>query len=106
MKLLIMSSSTGGGHDMRANALAELWSQEGGAVRICRPMEDGTFVYGLGVWFYNFIQLRMPWFHQVYFRVLENMNLHKGKAGYSGPQTLGDNCMSFSQIFYSVCMLI
>ena len=51
MKLLIMSSSTGGGHDMRANALAELWSQEGGAVRICRPMEDGTFVYGLGIWF-------------------------------------------------------
>ena len=84
MKLLIMSSSTGGGHDMRANALAELWSQEGGAVRICRPMEDGTIVYGLGIWFYNFIQLRMPWFHQVYFRVLENMNLHKGKGRLLG----------------------
>ena len=59
MKLLIMSSSTGGGHDMRANALAEFWSQEGGAVHICRPMEDGAIVYGLGIWFYNFIQLRM-----------------------------------------------
>ena len=64
-------------------------------------MEDGTFVYGLGSLVYNFIQLRM-FVSSSLFSVLENMNLHKGRAGYLGPQILGDNCMSFKNILFSV----
>lgn len=80
MKLLILSSSTGGGHDMRAKALLSWWQDYGNQGSICRPLDEGFFAYRMGTQFYNFIQVRMPWFHHFYFRFLEYANLHR-KSG-------------------------
>ena len=70
MKLLILSLSTGGGHDMRASALLNGWNDHGHEGCISRPLDDGFLAYRMGAEFYNFIQVRMPWFHQFYFRFL------------------------------------
>ena len=68
MKLLILSSSTGGGHDMRASALLNGWNDHGHEGCISRPLDDGFLAYRMGAEFYNLIQVKMPWFHQFYFR--------------------------------------
>ncbi|MDR2429830.1 MAG: hypothetical protein LBD14_02850 [Puniceicoccales bacterium] len=76
MKILLLSSSTGGGHDMRARSLAQ-WA----AASEARPLgietsrhqalENGAPLYVFGAGLYNLIQRRLPALHHVYFNVLE-----------------------------------
>jgi processive 1,2-diacylglycerol beta-glucosyltransferase len=81
MRLLLLSSSTGGGHDMRARSFAQ-WAEEpprssgdtGTPVvqairRQC--LEDDGPLYAFGAWLYNFIQRTLPALHHIYFNVLE-----------------------------------
>jgi processive 1,2-diacylglycerol beta-glucosyltransferase len=79
-RLLILSSSTGGGHDMRADALAQ-WVErsKGNEVRIRRyqALEESSSVDRFGVDLYNWIQRRCPWAHHVYFNFLEIAGLHR-----------------------------
>src|SRR5271154_6492565 len=74
MRVLILTSSTGGGHNMRARAFQE-WSQaepdNGLAVQLHRPLEKSHPVYAFGVWLYNWIQRTAPFLHHVYFNFLE-----------------------------------
>ena len=62
MNLLILSSSTGGGHEMRANALKSWWTEEKGQARILRPLENGFKLYRWGTSLYNTIQKIFPFF--------------------------------------------
>ena len=73
--VLILSSATGGGHEARAKAFQQ-WLQTlyGETVNTCiaHPMEEGDGYIGqLGVGFYNLIQRRMPWFHHIYYHIIE-----------------------------------
>ncbi len=74
MRLLILTSSTGGCHDMRARAFAE-WAQAepqlGIAVESHRPLEESHWLYAFGVGLYNWIQRTAPLLHHAYFNFLE-----------------------------------
>ncbi|MBI5683453.1 MAG: UDP-N-acetylglucosamine--LPS N-acetylglucosamine transferase [Verrucomicrobia bacterium] len=74
MRVLILTSSTGGCHDMRARAFAE-WAQaepqHGVSVEWCRPLEESHAIYKFGVELYNWIQRTAPLLHHVYFNFLE-----------------------------------
>ena len=77
-RLLVLTSATGAGHDTHAQAAAD-WCARlcGGAVEvtIAHALEDSHYLYRQGVAFYNFIQRRMPWFHHVYYNVVELLEL-------------------------------
>ncbi len=84
MKLLILSSSTGGGHDMRANALKGWSLERNWEVLISHPLETTFKFYALGSNFYNLIQKKWPAFHNLYFYFLEIANLHRNKFSILG----------------------
>jgi processive 1,2-diacylglycerol beta-glucosyltransferase len=76
MRILILSSSTGGGHDMRARSF-EQWSK---ATKSHAPalsthryqaLEENAGVYRFGVQVYNLIQKKCPALHHLYFNWLE-----------------------------------
>lgn len=74
MRVVILTSSTGGGHNMRARAFQE-WSQTmpslDASVQLHRPLEKSHELYAFGVWLYNWIQRTAPFLHHVYFNFLE-----------------------------------
>ncbi|MDR1817530.1 MAG: hypothetical protein LBR07_05015 [Puniceicoccales bacterium] len=77
MKLLLLTSSTGGGHDMRARSF-ERWAASPAAAHLGivtarhQALEDGgSRLYAFGAWLYNFIQRVRPALHHIYFNVLE-----------------------------------
>lgn len=74
MRILILTSSTGGCHDMRARAFTE-WAQAepqlGIAVESHHPLEDSHWLYAFGVGLYNRIQRTAPLLHHAYFNFLE-----------------------------------
>lgn len=82
MKILILTSSTGGGHDMRARSFAA-WARQAEAkalgleVDIFQTLEETHSLYHFGVGVYNWIQRRYPNLHHAYFNALEVANLHR-----------------------------
>ena len=78
MRILILSSGTGGGHNARARAFknwaAKLTPWE---VDIFQALEDTHAVYRFGVNFYNYIQRTFPLLHHGYFNFLELVGLHR-----------------------------
>ncbi|MDR2513317.1 MAG: hypothetical protein LBD01_05950 [Puniceicoccales bacterium] len=76
MKLLILSSSTGGGHDMRARAFTQ-WAASAQAAPLAlstsryQALENEGALYAFGSGLYNFIQRTLPALHHIYFNVLE-----------------------------------
>jgi processive 1,2-diacylglycerol beta-glucosyltransferase len=74
VRILILTSSTGAGHDTRAQAFAE-WCYElyrhDVDVRIEQMLERSSTVYRLGVSFYNWIQKKSPWVHKAFFLLVE-----------------------------------
>jgi len=73
-RLLVLTSATGAGHDSHAYATAAWCRQLYGSdveVIIEHALEDSHPFYKYGVDFYNFIQRRMPWFHHIYYNVVE-----------------------------------
>ena len=78
MKILVLTSATGGGHNMRANSL-KAWSETpvGRAanldVSIHLTLENTHNLYRFGVGLYNFIQMRCPSLHHLYFNYLEKI---------------------------------
>lgn len=93
MRILILSSSTGGGHDMRARSL-EAWCKELSSdsrpiqTHRYQALEESAGLYSFGVQLYNWIQKKCPWLHHVYFNWLElfqisvSETLLLGKAKY------------------------
>jgi len=90
MRWLILTSSTGTGHNMRANAI-RLWADRvygpSVEVRIHHALEAAHPVYRFGVGLYNFIQRWCPSMHHVYFNFLEIASLHRHNAKIRGRQS-------------------
>lgn len=74
MRVLILSSSTGGGHNMRGRSFIE-WSQlerpRRFDVRLHKALENTNEFLAFGVRAYNWIQRTYPALHNLYFSVLE-----------------------------------
>lgn len=74
IRILVLTSSTGGGHDARAQAFAE-WCfvryRYGVDVRIEQMLEKSSVVNRSGVNLYNWIQLRLPGLHKVFYAIVE-----------------------------------
>jgi len=76
LRILVLTSSTGGGHDARAVAFSKWvkrlygWSVE---VRIESMLEDSSILNRFGVHFYNFIQKHAPWLHHPYYLLIEGL---------------------------------
>jgi processive 1,2-diacylglycerol beta-glucosyltransferase len=78
LRILVLTSSTGGGHDARAQAFAEWCFQlyrYDVDVRIEQMLEGSSRVYRGGVKFYNWIQRRSPWMHKAFYTVVEGLSL-------------------------------
>ena len=64
VRILVLTSSTGAGHDTRAQAFAEwcfeLYRHEVD-VRIEQMLEKSSGFFSAGVRFYNWIQKKSPW---------------------------------------------
>lgn len=78
VRILVLSSSTGAGHDARAQAFAE-WCFElyrhDVDVRIEQMLERSSPIYRWGVNFYNWIQLKSPWMHKAFFMLVEGLGM-------------------------------
>lgn len=78
VRILILTSSTGAGHDVRAQAFAE-WCFElyrhNVDVRIEQMLEKSSGFFSAGVRFYNWIQKKSPWMHKAFFLFVELLSL-------------------------------
>jgi processive 1,2-diacylglycerol beta-glucosyltransferase len=74
VRILVLTSSTGGGHDARAEAFAEwcfqLYRHEVD-VRIEQMLEKSSVVHRTGVNLYNQIQRVAPWLHKLFYAFVE-----------------------------------
>jgi processive 1,2-diacylglycerol beta-glucosyltransferase len=74
LRILVLTSSTGGGHDARAEAFAE-WCFElyrhDVDVRIEQMLEKSSLVNRTGVNLYNRIQRGAPWMHKIFYAIVE-----------------------------------
>lgn len=74
LRILVLTSSTGGGHDARAEAFAEWCFQlyrHDVDVRIEQMLEKSSAVNRTGVNLYNRIQRSAPWVHKLFYAVIE-----------------------------------
>ena len=74
LRILVLTSSTGGGHDARAAAFAEWCFQlyrHDVDVRIEQMLEKSSVVHRAGVNLYNRIQRAAPWLHKVFYAMVE-----------------------------------
>src|SRR6185369_13353302 len=74
LRILVLTSSTGGGDDARAEAFAEWCFQlyrHDDDVRIEQMLEKSSVVNAAGVRLYNRIQRSAPWVHKVFYAVVE-----------------------------------
>ncbi len=78
VRILVLTSSTGAGHDQRAQAFAE-WCFElyrhDVDVRIEQMLEKSSRFFKAGVNFYNWIQKKSPWMHKTFFLLVELLSL-------------------------------
>ena len=74
MRVLLLTSSTGGGHNMRARSFQE-WAVAEPELDVSaqwhRPLENSSEIYAFGVWLYNWIHRTAPFLHHIYFNFLE-----------------------------------
>src|ERR1700755_129072 len=70
VRILVLTSSTGAGHDARAQAFAE-WCFElyrhDVDVRIEQMLEKSSGFFSACVNFYNWIQKKSPWLHKAFY---------------------------------------
>jgi len=73
-RILVLTSATGAGHDTHANATADWCEKLYGSnvdVVVDHALEDSHPIYRKAVDFYNFIQVYAPWFHHIYYNIIE-----------------------------------
>lgn len=74
VRILVLTSSTGGGHDARAEAFAEWCFQlyrHDVDVRIEQMLEKSSVINRTGVSLYNYIQRSVPWVHTLFYGIVE-----------------------------------
>jgi processive 1,2-diacylglycerol beta-glucosyltransferase len=86
LRILVLTSSTGGGHDARAEAFAEwcfqLYRHEID-VRIEQMLEKSSLVNRSGVAFYNRIQRGAPWLHTIFYTFVELLSyLNRNRVSF------------------------
>jgi processive 1,2-diacylglycerol beta-glucosyltransferase len=85
LRILVLTSSTGGGHDARAHAFARWVKQLYGwtvDVRIESMLEDSSAIARFGVGLYNFIQRHAPLLHHPYYLLIETLAIvNRRKVG-------------------------
>lgn len=78
IRILVLTSSTGGGHDARARAFAE-WCfalyRHGVDVRIEQMLEKSSVINRTGVNLYNWIQMQLPFLHNVFYAAVELLSV-------------------------------
>ena len=83
VRILVLTSSTGGGHDARAVAFAE-WCFElyrhDVDVQIEQMLEKSSVINRSGVNLYNWIQRRSPWMHKVFYTVIEGLSFVNSRS--------------------------
>jgi processive 1,2-diacylglycerol beta-glucosyltransferase len=87
MRVLVLTSSTGGGHNTRARAFAAWAKREpdlGLEVVIHQALEQTHGLYRFGVGLYNWIQRTAPRLHHLYFNFLEIAGACKSPAWMLG----------------------
>jgi len=82
LRVLVLTSSTGGGHDSRARALGT-WAERSnlnslGKVELHQALEESHAIYRFGVGLYNVIQRAWPRLHHIYYNVLELVSFAGG----------------------------
>ena len=87
-RILVLSSSTGSGHDKRAQTFVD-WvaHEEGDAVEVRREqiIENGSTLGAFGVQVYNSIQRRAPRLHRVYWHIVERLvGTHAERVTFGG----------------------
>ena len=91
LRILVLTSSTGGGHDARAQAFAE-WCFElyrhQVDVRIEQMLEDSSVFNRAGVDAYNWIQKKAPFLHSAFYTFVEGLSY------------LNSSSVSFGRSFY------
>jgi len=83
VRILVLTSSTGGGHDARAVAFAEWCFQlyrHDVDVQIEQMLEKSSVINRSGVNFYNWIQRRAPWMHKVFYTVIEGLSFLNSRS--------------------------
>ncbi len=99
MRWLVLTSSTGTGHNMRAEAL-RLWTERlcGREVelRIHQTLETTHPLYRFGVGLYNTIQRRAPRLHHLYFNYLEIAGMHRHGERILGREKFSAAVASFA----------
>lgn len=92
IRILVLTSSTGGGHDARAEAFAEWCFQlyrHDVDVRIEQMLENSSVVNRAGVNLYNRIQKGAPWVHKAFYTVVEALSF------------LNRSSVSFGRAYYA-----
>jgi processive 1,2-diacylglycerol beta-glucosyltransferase len=77
LRILVLTSSTGGGHDARAEAFAEWCFQlyrHDVDVRIEQMLEKSSVINRAGVNLYNRIQRKAPWIHKLFYALVEMLS--------------------------------
>lgn len=99
MRWLVLTSSTGTGHNMRAEAL-RLWTERlyGRKVelRVHQTLETTHPLYRFGVGLYNTIQRRAPRLHHLYFNYLEIAGMHRHGERILGRDKFSAEVASFA----------
>ncbi len=88
-RVLVLTSSTGSGHDMRAIAFKKWVDRIHGPnveIRIEQIIENGSLLGRFGVWVYNTIQQQAPFLHNIYFFIVELFIFTHGKSVSFGGQ--------------------
>lgn len=88
IRILVLTSSTGGGHDARAAAFAEWCFQlyrHDVDVRIEQMLEKSSRFYRFGVNLYNRIQKGAPWMHKIFYTIVEALSfINARKVTFGG----------------------
>ncbi len=86
--ILILTSSTGGGHDQRAYAFQEWVRRLYGdrvTVHVEHILENSSRLTRFGVWTYNTIQRHAPALHNIYWYIAELFGMMQGRGlGWGG----------------------
>lgn len=78
MKILILTSSTGNGHNAAADAFVDWITYLYGSqieIKIEHLLENSSPTLAKAVDFYNYIQRNAPWFHHIYYNIIELQEL-------------------------------
>lgn len=99
LRILILSSSTGGGHDMRARSI-EAWCRQLSSTdrslttERYQALEESAGLYAFGVHVYNWIQKKCPWLHHFYFNFLEIFQVSASEKALLGKQKFASKLKS------------